>query len=183
MLTLVMIMMDTDNDGALSLAEVQAVHARVFNYADGDDDGKLTLEEIQRFFRAAPRAIAADPALPDLRGTWRLEADAVIRGAAPFHPAGAPPPAEGMEPRLRPFTGTLRIDGQEGARFWGVVENEFASEELVGSFSGEGRRFIMADVDGEFDGELLEGGGTFRYCYRHVTPGSRVTACGTGKRE
>jgi hypothetical protein len=51
MLTMLMIMVDTDGDGTLSLAEVQAVHARVFNYADGDDDGKLTLEEMQRFFR------------------------------------------------------------------------------------------------------------------------------------
>jgi hypothetical protein len=51
MLTLMLIMMDTDNDGALSLAEVQAVHARMFTYVDGDDDGKVTLEELQRFFR------------------------------------------------------------------------------------------------------------------------------------
>ena len=51
MLTMMLIMMDTDNDGALSLQEVQAVHARMFNYADEDDDGKLTLEEMQGFFR------------------------------------------------------------------------------------------------------------------------------------
>jgi hypothetical protein len=51
MFTMMMIMMDTNNDGTLSLEEVQAVHARMFNYADTDDDGKLTVEEMQRFFR------------------------------------------------------------------------------------------------------------------------------------
>jgi Ca2+-binding EF-hand superfamily protein len=48
---MMMIMMDTGGDGTLSLEEVQAVHARMFNYADSDKDGKLTLEEMQRFFR------------------------------------------------------------------------------------------------------------------------------------
>jgi hypothetical protein len=42
---------DTNGDRALSLEEVQAVHARMFQYADADSDGKLTLEEVQGFFR------------------------------------------------------------------------------------------------------------------------------------
>ncbi|HET8728948.1 MAG TPA: EF-hand domain-containing protein [Alphaproteobacteria bacterium] len=51
MMVMMMIMMDTDGNGALSLEEVQAVHARIFNYADTDDDGQLTLEEMRSFFR------------------------------------------------------------------------------------------------------------------------------------
>jgi hypothetical protein len=127
-------------------------------------------------------ATAAAAASPDLRGTWRMEAAAIVKGAVPFHPADAPPPAEGTKPRLRPFTGTLRMVGQDGARFWGVVENEFASEELIGSFTGEGGRFIMVDVDGMFEGEFLDDG-MIRYCYRHVTPTSGVVSCGTMTRE
>jgi hypothetical protein len=50
MMTMMMVMMDTNGDRALSLEEVQAVHTRMFNYADGDKDGKLTLEELQSFF-------------------------------------------------------------------------------------------------------------------------------------
>lgn len=52
-------MADANNDGALSLEEVQAVHARMFNMADGNGDGQLTLEEIQGFMQgnaaAAPQ--------------------------------------------------------------------------------------------------------------------------------
>jgi hypothetical protein len=51
MLTMMMAMMDTNGDGALSMEEVQAVHARMFNYADSDKDGKLTRDELQGFFR------------------------------------------------------------------------------------------------------------------------------------
>ena len=40
-------MMDTDDNGALSLEEVQAVHERMFNMADSDDDGQVTVEEMR----------------------------------------------------------------------------------------------------------------------------------------
>jgi Ca2+-binding EF-hand superfamily protein len=45
-----MILMDTDGDGALSLEEVQAAHAKIFKAVDADKNGKATLEEIQTFF-------------------------------------------------------------------------------------------------------------------------------------
>jgi hypothetical protein len=46
-----MILMDTDGDGALSLEEVQTAHAKIFKVIDADKDGKVTLEETQMFFR------------------------------------------------------------------------------------------------------------------------------------
>ena len=45
-----MILMDTDGDGALSLEEIQAAHAKIFKAVDTDKNGKATLEEIQTFF-------------------------------------------------------------------------------------------------------------------------------------
>jgi Ca2+-binding EF-hand superfamily protein len=41
--------MDTDGDGALSLEEMQAVHARMFAAMDGNDDGRVTPEEMEGF--------------------------------------------------------------------------------------------------------------------------------------
>jgi hypothetical protein len=46
-----MILMDTDGDGALSLEEVQAAHAKIFKVIDADKDGKVTPTEAEVFFR------------------------------------------------------------------------------------------------------------------------------------
>ncbi|MCP3055435.1 EF-hand domain-containing protein [Aurantimonas marianensis] len=60
MMRMMMILLDTNGDGALSLDEVQAVHARFFKAIDADADGKVTIEEMQGFMspmggRAMPR--------------------------------------------------------------------------------------------------------------------------------
>ena len=49
MITIMIVFMDTNSDGALSLEEVQAVHARLFTYVDADKDGLVTPEEIRAF--------------------------------------------------------------------------------------------------------------------------------------
>lgn len=52
MLRMMVILMDTDDDGALSLQEVQDVHARIFRAIDADGDERVTLEEMEDFFSA-----------------------------------------------------------------------------------------------------------------------------------
>jgi hypothetical protein len=44
---MMVLMMDTDNDGNLSLEEFQAVHTRMFNYLDKNGDGQLTGQELR----------------------------------------------------------------------------------------------------------------------------------------
>lgn len=46
-----MILMDNDGDGALSLEEVQTAHAKIFKVIDADKDGKVTPTEVEMFFR------------------------------------------------------------------------------------------------------------------------------------
>ena len=41
---------DADGDGALSLAEIQDFHARIFRAVDENADGKVEMEEIEAFF-------------------------------------------------------------------------------------------------------------------------------------
>ena len=47
---LMMILMDTDGNGALSLEEFQAAHAKIFKGIDADKDGKVTPTEMEIFF-------------------------------------------------------------------------------------------------------------------------------------
>ena len=42
---------DADGNGALSLEEVQELHARIFAHVDADRDGRVTMEEMQAFTR------------------------------------------------------------------------------------------------------------------------------------
>ena len=52
MVRMMMILMDSDGDGAVSLQEFQAGHERMYKAMDADKDGRLTLEEVHNFGRA-----------------------------------------------------------------------------------------------------------------------------------
>jgi len=45
-------LMDADGDGAISLAEFQVAHERIYKAIDSNKDGKLTLKEMQAFMHA-----------------------------------------------------------------------------------------------------------------------------------
>lgn len=44
---MMLVMLDSDGDGALSLAEFQGMHERMFAYMDANDDGKLEPSEFE----------------------------------------------------------------------------------------------------------------------------------------
>lgn len=49
MMPMMFVMMDTDEDGAISLEEMQAVHRRMFGLVDANKDGKITVDEMRGF--------------------------------------------------------------------------------------------------------------------------------------
>jgi hypothetical protein len=125
---------------------------------------------------------AAGSTVPDMRGTWQVQSTVIVAGGGQHHPAGAPATQAGGDARLRDFTGTIRIAGQEGERFWGIIESPAYQEDLIGTFTGEGGgRFLAVDADGFYEGSVAEPG-RLRFCYRHVTATSRVVCCGTAAR-
>ena len=49
MMPMMFVMMDTDEDGAISLEEMQAVHKRMFGLVDANKDDKITVDEMRGF--------------------------------------------------------------------------------------------------------------------------------------
>ena len=127
---------------------------------------------------ALAQAQAQDQQPPDMRGRWKVETLTIVVGAGAHHPSTAAPPLEPGKPRLRDFTGTLQIDGQEGPRFWGTLESPAYKEGVIGIFSGEDQRFVMVDSDGFHQGQVVAPG-RIRYCYMQNDLALKVAGCGT----
>jgi hypothetical protein len=52
-LRLIVILIDTDGDGALSLPELRAVQERLFDNVDANNDDRVTLEEFAEFWHGS----------------------------------------------------------------------------------------------------------------------------------
>ena len=60
MMRMMLVLMDTDGDGTVSLSEFQAAHERIFKALDANKDGRLTLQEVQAFFQGQNEMKAPD---------------------------------------------------------------------------------------------------------------------------
>jgi Ca2+-binding EF-hand superfamily protein len=60
MMRMMLVLMDTDGDGTVSLSEFQTAHERIFKALDANKDGRLTLQEVQAFFQGQNGATAPD---------------------------------------------------------------------------------------------------------------------------
>jgi hypothetical protein len=116
---------------------------------------------------------------PDMKGTWLpTTGDDLIDGNSKHTPDGTAPIAGGdgaLHKDTTPFV--FHFDGQDGHTFWGTHSAGKVTEKIVGAISGDGKRFVMADEDGTFNGLVLDAD-TLDYCYAHATPTSRAAACG-----
>lgn len=121
---------------------------------------------------------AAAQEIPDLKGTWNPAQGAhIIDGPSRHRESGTEPVAgDGtLQRHASPFV--FRFEGQDGRAFWGVLSSAKVSEKLIGAISIDGKRFVIADEDGTFDGTIVDAD-TLDYCYTHVTPTDRAVACG-----
>jgi hypothetical protein len=113
---------------------------------------------------------AADPALPDLRGTWKGESQSIVLGGNTHHPA-----VEAVEPRLTSVPFTLVIDKQDGRRFSGTFSSAQHSETVIAVISRSGTIF-MVDDDG-YDIAMLLASDRMEICYLHLSSSSRIASC------
>ena len=60
MMRMIFSLMDADSDGAVSLAEFQAAHERMFKSLDANKDNRLTMEELQAVMGGRAETAAQD---------------------------------------------------------------------------------------------------------------------------
>lgn len=119
----------------------------------------------------------------NLKGTWTpAEGAHIIEGPSRHIQSGTEPVpgANALQRHTSKFV--FRFEGQEGRTFWGVLSSAQVSEKLIGAISVDGKRFVITDEDGTFNGTVVNSD-TLDYCYTHVTPKDRAVACGLLIRE
>lgn len=119
----------------------------------------------------------------DLTGTWIPGEGAHIVEGASLHQESGTTPVPGND-TLRRHTSNFvfRFERQEGRTFWGFLSSAKVSEKLIGALSVDGKRFVMVDEDGTFNGTVVDND-TLEYSYTHITPTSRAVAYGLLIRE
>jgi hypothetical protein len=122
-------------------------------------------------------------AVPDLKETWIPAKGAHLVEGPTRHQQSGTVPVPGDD-TLRTHTSkfVFRFERQEGRTFWGVLSSAKVSEKVIGAISADGKRFVMTDEDGRFDGTVVDND-TLDYCYAHITPTDRAVACGLLIRE
>jgi hypothetical protein len=130
---------------------------------------------------AAGDAPAQTAQVPDLRGTWSGISQVIIDGATANHPANASAHAASRF-RLREAEFTYRIEGQDGARFWGTITSTYRVERVIGAIAADGRHVYMVSQDGFVDG-VLSDKDTIDTCFRQLQPNAAAAACNTIRRK
>ena len=120
---------------------------------------------------AAPIASAQTP--PNLVGTWKGKAEAVIIGANPYRVIETPGANFGGAMEF-----TYVSKHQQGTCFTGELSAK-VNETIIGTLRPpEFRSGIMLDNDGEYDFTLRDAK-TMDVCYRHLNLTSKAVACWT----
>ncbi len=123
--------------------------------------------------------VLAQPAVPDLTGTWTGDFRTVIFGNNSHHPGEE---SVASPPRIREIEFTIDVEGQDGRLFWGHSWSDPATREpFAGSLTADGRTAIAADTDGSMTMTVGDDG-LMEVCYSHSglgPSGSIVVTCGS----
>jgi hypothetical protein len=128
----------------------------------------------------ATAAVAAEDAVPNLKGTWVGMAESVVFGATRFHPGDQ---AAADSPRVRELAWTMEITGQDGRVLWGEAwsaADPTIRDTLALAIAADGRTIVGAGNDGVHHMTLVAPDRIERCFAQPGTgpSGSIVAACG-----
>jgi hypothetical protein len=119
---------------------------------------------------ATATGVAAQTAIPDLRGTWKGTSESIVLGAGNPHHF-----ASGQEPELRSIPFTLTIDKQDERRLSGTFASPRSSSKVVAVISRSGT-VMLADTEGFSLGTMLASD-RMELCYLKRSPEARIASC------
>jgi hypothetical protein len=114
---------------------------------------------------------ATQPAIPDLRGTWKGDSESIVLGGGNGHHVAT----QANEPELRSVPFTLTIDKQDGRRFSGTFASARSSSKVVAIVSRSGA-ILLADVQGVTNGTMLASN-RMELCYLKQSPEAQIASC------
>lgn len=91
----------------------------------------------------------------DIKGTWIGTSKSIVSGLPPHHPTTAPSKPAGPH-RLTELKFTIRIEGQDGPRFWGTLSSPTRTEPVIGVISSDGKELrIVGQTSGIVEGTVV----------------------------
>ncbi len=115
--------------------------------------------------------VAAETAMPDLRGTWKGESETIALGRGNAHHPGP----RSTVPRLDSIPFTMTIDKQDGRRFSGTFSSARGTDPIIAVMSHAGTIY-MVDDDGYTIG-TMPAPDRMELCYMRQSPAARVASC------
>ncbi len=119
----------------------------------------------------------AEPAIPNLVGTWTVKAEGAVlrKGATP----GAKTHHSGDFDTL---TAEAVVTKQQGRVLHGTFKSPRAAENFIAVIGPDNKSFFCADEDGTIEGKIVRKD-KMEVIYRHVTTSDAVIAVGTWTRK
>jgi len=119
----------------------------------------------------------------NMKGTWVGHGEGIVDAVQHRHDSSATATRPAGSYRLREMTFTIKVEGQEGKRFWGSAQSAAnVTGRMIGSLAHDGKWLYMAGHEGIMDGVVVDAN-TIQLCYRQVSPAVAVVACNELKRQ
>ena len=112
----------------------------------------------------------AKPDIPNLVGTWTVQAEGAYVGKG-----GEPGAWTHFREGANSFTAEFIVTKQQGRVFYGTFSSSHATEELAGVIGWDNKSFYSVDQDGFTDGTIVNSN-RINCIYRHVGDKDSVVA-------
>jgi len=138
---------------------------------------KIVVSFILLVFLFGAGVCFADSGIPNLMGTWIVQAEGAV-----LTKDGAPRAKTHHSGEFSTLTAEVVVTKQQGRVLRGTFKSSRSTENFVAVIGLDNKSFYYADEDGFNEGRII-GKNKINMVYRHITPADTVVAVGTWTRK